>query len=555
MKNRVIDLPYIGKDTYNINILQLKNDKKLLKLYFQNIESFINSFDDNKKLLKKIIKELDKYSPMDHPFCFLKKFQIILNLQYLYFDNFLEKSHKSFEHLKESINSNLTMISQFLSNIQEISDNIKLNSDFMNKQNELILSSFEQTEKAIVEDYLKLNKRINKSKENKNKVSKEQLINECHKNENDYMELSKEINNKINEYKKQYNLNMKEIKLNMINLSQKATEDISNIIQINKDIFNDSILLLDNEMQKLKNYDINNKEFEPSISKYLKYNIEENELSDLIKPNKYKICIINNPVIQIEGTMVVVDSKEIYEIVKLIYSYEFNMIDENYYDLDIEKQKLDIIVKTGKLLGFDFYKSLKTNIEIFSEEEITNYINFLFSKEDYLYQCLLCLNRFRSAGNLEFTEEQFDIFKIIFDKACDYLLEHKHRNIYYYVIILSQTYYKMDKSEKYFLQNYIGNKEFFKQINFWTEFIEEMINEELTKFEKQSKNLDLSEEKKKEKIDNIIFCKIISLSPSLNNFKFQKEELNSILLPLINKYNMKDENKNNIYSMLDAFNK
>ena len=37
MKNRVIDLPYIGKDTYNINILQLKNDKKLLKLYFQNI--------------------------------------------------------------------------------------------------------------------------------------------------------------------------------------------------------------------------------------------------------------------------------------------------------------------------------------------------------------------------------------------------------------------------------------------------------------------------------------------------------------------------------------
>jgi hypothetical protein len=308
-------------------------------------------------------------------------------------------------------------------------------------------------------------------------------------------------------------------------------------------------------MQKLQNYDINNKEFEPSISKYLKFNIEENELSDLIKPNKYRICIINNPVIQIEGTMVVVDSKEIYEIVKLIYSYEFNMIDENYYDLDIEKQKLDIIVKTGKLLGFNFYKSLKTNIEIFSEEEITNYINFLFSKEDYLYQCLLCLNRFRSAGNLEFTEEQFDIFKIIFDKACDYLLEHKHRNIYYYVIILSQTYYKMDKLEKYFLQNYIDNKEFFKQINFWTEFIEEMINEELTKFEKQSKNLDLSEEKKKEKIDNIIFCKIISLSPSLNNFKFEKEELNSILLPLINKYNIKDENKNNIYSMLDEFNK
>jgi hypothetical protein len=37
------------------NISQLKNDKKLLKIFSQNIQSFINTIDDNKKTLKKII--------------------------------------------------------------------------------------------------------------------------------------------------------------------------------------------------------------------------------------------------------------------------------------------------------------------------------------------------------------------------------------------------------------------------------------------------------------------------------------------------------------------
>ena len=74
MEKDGIDLSYIGKDTFNKNILQLKNDKKLLKLLSQNIQSFIDSIDENRKSLKKIIKELAKNSPMDHPFCFLRKY-------------------------------------------------------------------------------------------------------------------------------------------------------------------------------------------------------------------------------------------------------------------------------------------------------------------------------------------------------------------------------------------------------------------------------------------------------------------------------------------------
>ena len=62
------------------------------------------------------MKEIDKYSPMDHYFSFLKKFQIIINFYYLYTNNLLEKSQKSIEHLKESIDSNIYKKLQIISN-------------------------------------------------------------------------------------------------------------------------------------------------------------------------------------------------------------------------------------------------------------------------------------------------------------------------------------------------------------------------------------------------------------------------------------------------------
>ena len=247
MKNEVIDLSYIGKDTFNFNISQLKNDKKLLKLYFQNIQLFMNAIEDHNKLLKKIIMEIDKYSPMDHIFNYMKKFEIIIKLHFSYLNNFLEKSRNIIEHLKTSIDSNISIISQFLTDIQETSENIKLKSDFFNKQNQFILTSFSQLENSVIEDYYKIDK--------KNNLNTEQLINDCHKYENDFSVLSNGINSMINGYKDKYNLNMQKIKTNMIELSEKAKTDIINIIEIFKNEFNNISISSNEEIQNLQNFD------------------------------------------------------------------------------------------------------------------------------------------------------------------------------------------------------------------------------------------------------------------------------------------------------------
>ena len=544
MKNEVIDLSYIGKDTFNFNISQLKNDKKLLKLYFQNIQLFMNAIEDHNKLLKKIIMEIDKYSPMDHIFNYMKKFEIIIKLHFSYLNNFLEKSRNIIEHLKTSIDSNISIISQFLTDIQETSENIKLKSDFFNKQNQFILTSFSQLENSVIEDYYKIDK--------KNNLNTEQLINDCHKYENDFSVLSNGINSMINGYKDKYNLNMQKIKTNMIELSEKAKTDIINIIEIFKNEFNNISISSNEEIQNLQNFDINNKELEQKLSKYLNYHIEEDELKDLLHPTKYKINLIdtvNKGNHKIKGTNIQPTKQDLYNIVELFYSYDFNMIDKTQYDMNIEKNKIEIIKKTEKLLGMDLIKNIKTDIEIFPEDEINNFIEFLFSKEDYLLEFLLCLNFFRTLGNLEFSEEQFNIIKIVFCRASDYLSEHKNKNLYYHLIILSQTYYKLNNGKKYFLQEEIKNKEFFLNNEFWIEFIEEMINKELIKFENQMQNSTKSEEEKSKRKEEVISAYILSLFPSFNNFNLKKESIDSILLAIVDKYNLTEEKREYLFKL------
>ena len=543
MENVGIDLFSIGKETFSKNIVQLKNDKKLLKLLSQNIQLFIKSIEDNKNFLKKISNEINKYSPIDRTFCFTKKFQIILNIHYSYFNNFFEKSQKPLEQLNEHINSNLKNISEFLTDIHDVSENIKLKSNFFDNQNGLLLNLFQDVENSIIEDYFKI----------KSKNSKEQLIYECRKSENDFILLSRDINNMINEYKSKYNSKMKQLKNEMLELNKNINIDILNIVQIAKNELNDSMVLLDNEIQSLKNYDLNNMEYNDNFKKYLIYQLKEDELKDLLKPNKYKISIINKDKIKLQNSNLDVNSLDIYNIVDIFYSYHFEMIDKTVYNSAIEKNKLNVVENIGKLLGYDFNKKKKKKIEKFSEKEINTFINFLFTKEDYIIKFLTCLNNYRANGNLEFSEDQYNIFKIIFSKASDYLLKNKNEKIYYFLIILSQTFYKIIEGKKYYLVNEIKEKEFFLQINFWNEFIEKMIKEELTKLDHILNDNNITEEKKNSRKNDIIVSKLFSIVPSLNYFNLEKNSINSILLPIINKYNLSEEKKQILFSMLNVF--
>ena len=556
------------EDIFRSYTKQLKIDKKLLKFYSQNIQAFINLNTEHKKSLLKLIDDIDKYSFKEHQiFIFLKDFQIIINLQYNYIKDILDKNEKIFENLKKSIDANILMIKQFLSNMENIEENMKIKSEFIHGQNNFIFNSFQAIENEIVEDYfknkynIKLKKVKDKKKNKESKTHKEKLIDECNKIEKDFSFLSNEISNLIKKYIQKFNSEILEIKSKMIDFYKSTKNNLINIIKNIKEVHNNTIITEEKNIQSLENNNIKNKEFKSEFEDYLNLAITEKELSYLLEIKKYKIQIIDKNEIRLNKLFnfkenkdipsIIINCKDIYNIVEEIYKYNFKLIDKTNYVLDIEKIKIDIIEQIGKLFGYDFFSFTKTKIEIFSEEELNNFINIIFSNEEYVILFLSYLNNYRTKGRFKIIEEQFNILKVILSKISDYLLDHNNSNIYTSVIILSQTFYMIINGKNYYLQNEIKHKKFFIQKEFWKNFLENKINDEINIFEQETSHMNLKEETKKLKIEEIILTKLISLIPSFTGFDLSKESINDILLFLIDKFNIDEEKRKKIFSFVD----
>ena len=142
----------------------------------------------------------------------------------------------------------------------------------------------------------------------------------------------------------------------------------------------------------------------------------------------------------------------------------------------------------------------------------------------------------------------------MFCKAADNLIEKDNKKISSFLIILSQTFYLMKNGQKYFLQKELKNCEYFRAPKFWINHLEDMIEDEKLKFERQTiiNGLTFSENKKKKKMDDIVFTKIASIIASLNGFEFEKEKIDEIISPTISKYKLSDETIKTINLLIEA---
>jgi hypothetical protein len=349
---------------------------------------------------------------------------------------------------------------------------------------------------------------------------------------------------------------------------KKFNEDSDNgllkIIQIIKDNCDNLLVLSNNASTNINNINnnINDKEKE-----YFTYEVKEEDLLKSFKTNDYNIKILEpkernsietkifNDKNNRKKKSIVITAGDIYNIVSKLYEYKFDTINKDGFDLDLEKKKIETIDKANKILGYNFDLHIFIKTEKMSENELNEYIDFIFTKEIYLLKFLECLNNYRSTGRYEISNDLFEIIKRIFDKAADYLIDHNtNKDLYNLLIILSQTFYIQKNGEKYFLQKELKKKEFFRSVKFWTDHLQEIIDEELANFENDIKKnkLIISDQKRQKKIEELLFTKIISLIASLNGFELEKEKVDEIILPIIKKYNLSDEVKESILSLIEA---
>lgn len=570
MKNKkIIDVFNLGKNTFNIYYNQLKNNKKVLKQYSEIIDANLSSINEHNNLLKNIAKDIDKDSTTDNPFYLLKKFEILLNLQCNYFEYFLENSRKSFENLKSSINKILEIIGDFLSKSQRLAINIKNSSEEFFEKYDKLMKSLEETEISVIDDYFKTNYNINiKRSKNKNKFT-EQLVKESHIYENDFLLSESDIKDVIKKFITEYNCNMKEIKININKFNVDCSNDILDIIQVIKENCNNLVTLSNNASLDIYNYHNNNMNLENENMEYLNYEIKEEEIFKALKIDKYTLKIIQpqeKNLIEVENYIPKSKNKnknnknfnitgiDIYNIVEKIYNYKFETINKDKYDLSIEKEKLEVTKLTGYLLGYNFDTHELVKDVNMTENEFNYFVNYIFSKDIYIVQFLECLNNYRTTGKYEVSPDIFYRIKIIFDYAADYLLYNMNKSIYDFLIILSQTFYIIKDGKKYFLQQDLKNKKFFRSIEFWIYYLQDLINEELEKYEEEilkNNNYVISEQEKQGKLEEILSSKIMSFIASLNGFELEKEKVDIIILPFINKYILSSEVKDSILSIVE----
>ena len=563
-----LDVFSLGKTTFNFYHETLKATKKKFKNYLSIIESFVSSVETHKKSIEKINDEIKKNSSNENPFFFLQKFQLILNLHNNYIDLFLENINKTYNLLKSSITSVSNLMGNYLSNVQKLSININNESTtYFQHYNEL-MQSLEETEMIIISDYTKqkykkaINNKINKDKD---KIS---AVEESRKCEKLFLESDSKIKADVNQYMNDFNTNIKSIKKEMIKLNDDFKNDLLNLMNTLKKNYNTFINLLYNDSVKIKNFDKNDI-FKKEIEEYLNYEIKPDdsfEIVKAIKRDKYIIKIIKeNEKNAIENENnhkkyhltknLIYTSTDIFNIVKIIYDYGFQTIDTDLYKLDKEKKKLKIVKYCSKFLNFNFDTNEYGKEGGFYNKEEEKYFNeLIFSDEEYLIKFLYCLNYFRTTGKYELKIETFNLIKSVFCKVADNLIEKDNKKISNFLIILSQTFYLMKNGKKYFLQKELKNCEYFRDSKFWINNLEDMIKDEKEKFDIQTakNNLIFSEDKKKKKMEEIVFTKIASIIASLNGFELEKEKIDEIISSTITKYKLSDETINTINLLLQS---
>ena len=558
MENKNI-MPY---NTSKINICNfyllftnMKESNKLLKSY----EDFINQYNETINIYYMRLTELNsnflpednfKSSVINSPIFQLGKV-IKKLLEYQTTKLFSIITDKNFFDAFKNSLSNLSTI------LQE--SKIILDSNFIGKSINPIASSLKQSyakiESKVIDNYIR--EKYNKRLIGLNDETLEKNIEEVKYLEKTFLDFEEKSKN-------QFFNSLKE----MENKTMKVFNEMKNTVEyIIYSLINKNSEYLDTMQKEI--IDVQNRiELKNKDEKQSEENLGIN-----IDNFKYKIKIINHPSIKVESQNVIIykdntkknmndnkskailyeenemtlNDEDIYNIVSILYNYDFKMLNKTDYNLDVEKETLKVINLSEKLLPLN-----DTTQEIITKEEI-NELYELLNNKDNIIRFFLFLNNYRTTGNYELSKRIFKIIINIFNKAQDYLLNNRNKLLAKLIIILSQTFYIIKEEKQFFLQFAIKEHSLYKKEEFWENHLQDILDEEILRFEKDLKknSIKYNNETRENKIKDIIVSKLIPISDYMVGFGASKEMILNVINPIIDKYDLDKNTKIIILSLID----
>ena len=566
----------------SFNQLSADHMKRLESLDNSMVFKFQNQEDDKK--ISQIINLTNKIKQVltqniDLMRCSIRD----INTYIVEFEQFLIEKTEIINELKQS---SLSLTNNLLSSYQEIK-----------KTGGTFISSLDKTE-DIIDNYY-LNKIKIRDHENGlgDKLNNIDIIKEQQKTQfnemNSAIKLTKKYeefhkgaisaSNKIyNEFIEACNIHKNKIKEYVCQISQKIKEIILFFFISFRGVYNQPLEIIEkyigelNDLDEYKeidniinqNYMSNNnlKKSEPikynlksfKLLKQINYfkkqknlNKEKNEDINLNEENKNNANNNNN----INNRNIVKalddDFDKLYYICDDAFMFTIKTIFENY-EL-IEKENIDINFEENKNKTQRYIMKIIENINYsddkkrneLSKEEITDLINLL-NVHDNRIIFLQKLSDYRVKGNYILSDKDFIILSQIFNFICDNMKIKSDFRVAELLIIISQTYYTVNKKGKKYLQSSFKDNELFKQKMFWEDYLTYSINKEIIKMLKVEGNIQEDKEITDYKYSNIIFTQILTLIDIMHEFNLDSQTIKDILQPKIIFYRLNDEFKGTI---------
>lgn len=469
---------------------------------------------------------------------------------------FLKNIEFSLDNFKFIINKTKLDIEKQKKKYINLKNNFLGIINFYNKENEDLLKEFSYLEERIIKYYI-FTKKITKYKNQYSKIDTEDNINkkivEIKDKENTFLQKDKnrlknliDFNKEIEDYKSKIK-NSIFLLIKIFNLSISTfSKYFRNLLSLNEEKKPVNKI---NEKKEIKNDEFN--EYELIINKYLKKITNDTIQASLIqtKPKKYSTKILKNMpqeiyyILQKGGYNITlsdiqINSDDVINIMKNFKDFNLIIRDEN----DTEKEKNKIIIE--EIIDKVFINK-NTNKEKLLEDEANKLFKYLESNKDYRIHFFATLGIKRDNKNNTLTIQLFNVITKIFSFLADIILKEKDYESECNLLILAQTFYKLEKdNKKIFICDSIKDKALFKNEEIWIEYIKYQVSSDYQKkylIIKSNKNNEQPDQKVIDKRNiEIIFSQILSTNQSMKNFGVDKNKILNIVKFLLGYYKSLD---------------
>ena len=242
-------------------------------------------------------------------------------------------------------------------------------------------------------------------------------------------------------------------------------------------------------------------------------------------------------------------------IKKMAENFEF--LDQNDLNLDVEEKKLRCKYLTLKILNFEHKNKInKYSLSDITEDEIEE-LEKMFEKKYLRTIFLQRLSEFRTKGIFDIPKKEYNILGKLLNTLLNISEKEKDYNSVMNIIILSQTYYIFGKNKnKEYLLNFIIKNDLFKSKKFWEDYVNFSIQKELFNSKKEDEKNGILNKKvdkeNEEKISNIVFSQLVPLTDNMIEFGVDISIIEDIIIPNISKYKIGEELAETIICVIES---